>query len=188
MNIGDKILSLRKKEGLSQEMLAEKLNVTRQTISKWELNETSPDLKQASEISKVFNISLDELVDNDIKNILVEKVSNTEKLAGMLIKILKGIGIIILIFILLIIFAMIAFNVFRFQGENRTYQTTTINCTLDNKEYTIVVGEKDYFKCDNCDSKMRVFIKDITDWANIENSIKNVNTYFNERGGNCSEE
>lgn len=86
MNLGEKIVSLRKKNNLSQEELAEKVGVTRQTISKWELEETTPDINQAKKLSKLFNISLDELTNNDISNILVEKVSNTEKLAGIIIK------------------------------------------------------------------------------------------------------
>lgn len=45
MEIGNKILILRKQNNLSQEELAEKVGVSRQTISKWELGETSPDLK-----------------------------------------------------------------------------------------------------------------------------------------------
>ena len=80
MEIGNKILELRKKNNLSQEALAEKIGVSRQTISKWELGETSPDIKQAKELSKVFNVSLDELTDNDIKNVLEAKVSNTQVL------------------------------------------------------------------------------------------------------------
>ena len=88
MEIGNKIMNLRKKKGLSQEELAEEIGVTRQTISKWELGETSPDIKQAKELSRIFNVSLDELVDNDIKNIVIEKVSNTEKLAGIILKII----------------------------------------------------------------------------------------------------
>lgn len=99
MNLGEKIVSLRKKNNLSQEELAEKVGVTRQTISKWELEETTPDINQAKKLSKLFNISLDELTNNDISNILVEKVSNTEKLAGIIIKILKFLGIFILVFI-----------------------------------------------------------------------------------------
>jgi transcriptional regulator with XRE-family HTH domain len=56
MNLGNKIIELRKKNNLSQEELAEKVGVTRQTISKWELEETSPDIKQAKNLSKIFNI------------------------------------------------------------------------------------------------------------------------------------
>ena len=61
MNIGQNILNLRKGANLSQEQLAEIIGVTRQTISNWELEESSPDLKQAKELSRFFNISLDDL-------------------------------------------------------------------------------------------------------------------------------
>ena len=61
MNIGQNILNLRKGANLSQEQLAEIIGVTRQTISNWELDESSPDLKQAKELSRFFNISLDDL-------------------------------------------------------------------------------------------------------------------------------
>ena len=54
MNIGQNILNLRKGANLSQEQLAEKMGVTRQTISNWELDESSPDLKQGKELSKIF--------------------------------------------------------------------------------------------------------------------------------------
>ena len=61
MNIGQNILNLRKGANLSQEQLSEIIGVTRQTISNWELEESSPDLKQAKELSRFFNISLDDL-------------------------------------------------------------------------------------------------------------------------------
>ena len=77
MKLGDKIQNLRKKKGLSQEELSEKINVTRQTISNWELGETMPNPEQLKLLSKELSVSIDELLDNDIKNILVEKVSNT---------------------------------------------------------------------------------------------------------------
>lgn len=64
MDFGKRIQELRKKCNLSQEELADKIGVARQTISKWELNETSPDLKQSKKLSKIFDVSLDELVDN----------------------------------------------------------------------------------------------------------------------------
>ena len=108
MEFGNKLLELRKKENLSQEALAEKLNVTRQTISKWELNETSPDLKQALLISKLFNISLDELVNND-RSYIIEKISNTERLAGLVLKVLKWIGICFLILLIIDIITFIFF-------------------------------------------------------------------------------
>ena len=90
MNIGNTISELRKKNHLTQEDLAEKLNVTRQTISKWECNETSPSLEDASKLAKIFKVSLDELTNNP--GILEQKMSNVERLAGIIIKILKVIG------------------------------------------------------------------------------------------------
>ena len=98
MKLGKKILELRKKKGFSQEQLGEKINVTRQTISNWELEETTPNPEQLKLLSKVLNISIDELLDNDIQNVVVEKVSNTEKLAGLVLKVLKWLGIILIKF------------------------------------------------------------------------------------------
>jgi transcriptional regulator with XRE-family HTH domain len=111
MEIGNKIFELRKNKRLSQEMLAEKVGVTRQTISKWELNETFPDIKQAKELSNALNVSLDELVSNDIGDLVVEKVSNTEKLTGLVLKVLKWIGI---CFLIMLVIDIISFIIFMF--------------------------------------------------------------------------
>ena len=119
MEIGNKILELRKKLNITQEDLADKVGVSRQTISKWELGETSPDLKQAKELSKVFNVSLDELIDNDVKSVITEKVSNTEKLAGLILKILKIFGILIITFLAIIVVASILLIHVRKKEEGR---------------------------------------------------------------------
>lgn len=62
MEFHSKLYELRKKRGLSQEELANKLNVSRQTISKWELGDSTPDMEKLTAISDLFEISLDELV------------------------------------------------------------------------------------------------------------------------------
>ena len=62
MNLGNKITKLRKKEKISQEILAEKIGVTRQTISNWELNETQPNPEQLKLLSKALNVSVDDLI------------------------------------------------------------------------------------------------------------------------------
>ena len=59
MTIGEKIQKLRKQRGLSQEALAEKVTVTRQTISKWELGQSTPDLDFIAQLSDIFNVSSD---------------------------------------------------------------------------------------------------------------------------------
>ena len=62
MSLGEKLLNLRKGAGLSQEELAEKLDVSRQTVSKWETDQTVPDLIKAKLLSRIYNISYDSLV------------------------------------------------------------------------------------------------------------------------------
>ena len=61
----NKLCELRKKNNLTQEALAKKLYVSRQTISKWELGETKPNIEQARDLAKIFNISVDELFDEE---------------------------------------------------------------------------------------------------------------------------
>ncbi len=68
MDIGNKIYELRKAQNLSQEALAEKLGVARQTISKWELGETSPDLRQAKRLADFFGVSLNGLAGDEAEN------------------------------------------------------------------------------------------------------------------------
>ena len=111
MDLGKKILELRKKENLSQEQLAEKMNVTRQTISKCELNETTPDIKQAKELSKLFKISLDELTENVMTTLVMQKVNNTEKLAGLVLKVSKWLGV---CFLVTLVIDIISFIIFMF--------------------------------------------------------------------------
>lgn len=93
MLLGDKLLSLRKEKNITQETVAEIIGVTRQTISNWELNQTAPDLEQAKKISELYNISLDELIENNNKQEIEKNsksdLSNTEKLAGFLLTLLK---------------------------------------------------------------------------------------------------
>ena len=69
MKFNEKLMELRRKEGLSQEELGYKLNVTRQTVSKWELGQTTPEMDKLVEISKLFNMSVDDLInDSELEN------------------------------------------------------------------------------------------------------------------------
>lgn len=75
MNIGDMILKLRKEKGLSQEEVAEKLNVTRQTVSKWETGESKPDFDKIIPLCDLFSITTEELLrGKKLEEIKEEKV------------------------------------------------------------------------------------------------------------------
>lgn len=66
MNFSDNLIKLRKGKGWSQEELADKLGLSRQAISKWEVGTSKPDIDNVIKISKLFEISIDELVNNEI--------------------------------------------------------------------------------------------------------------------------
>ena len=66
MEFNNKLYELRKKRGYSQEELANRLNVSRQTVSKWEVGESTPDMEKLVAISDLFEMSLDELVKDKV--------------------------------------------------------------------------------------------------------------------------
>ena len=67
MTIGEKIKLLRNEKGITQELLAENLNVSRSAIAKWETNSGVPEVSNLKIISKLFEISVDELIDDTKK-------------------------------------------------------------------------------------------------------------------------
>ena len=74
MSLGKHLFEARKKVGLSQEMVAEKLGVSRQTISKWETDETVPDIYQSKKLAILYQLSLDELISFDVTRHQIETV------------------------------------------------------------------------------------------------------------------
>lgn len=74
MSLGNSLFNSRKKSGLSQEMVAEKLGVSRQTISKWETDETLPDICQSKKLAVLYHLTLDELIDFNIEVKELEQV------------------------------------------------------------------------------------------------------------------
>ena len=186
MGIGKKIMELRKKNGLSQEELAEKIGVARQTISKWELGETSPDLKQSKELSKIFNISLDELTDNDIKDILVEKTSNTEKLAGLILNLIKFMVIFIVVLPILLIILRIIFKNYHEKNSGRL-MNTSINCTLHDETYSYeflyyeTTGE---IKEAGGDGYL-INITDANKFEDAYQALDKIDAYVKNNGGTC---
>lgn len=69
MKFGDKLIVLRKKNGLSQEELAEKLGVSRQSVSKWESNNTYPETDKIVQICNLFDCSMDDLINDKVTDV-----------------------------------------------------------------------------------------------------------------------
>ena len=68
MNLSEKLLKLRKQSGLSQQELADQLNVSRQSVSKWELNESVPDISNILALSEIYHVSTDYLLGFQVSN------------------------------------------------------------------------------------------------------------------------
>lgn len=187
MNLGKKIAELRKKNNLSQEELAEKVGVARQTISKWEIGDTTPDINQVKIISKIFNISIDELVDNDINNVIVEKISNTEKLAGITIKILKVFGIMIIVFITLIFLFVIIFMVDMPRNDYDIVGRTKISCNLDNEKYVYEAEYNKNYQVINSGGDAYIMNHtDIESYEDVNKIVAHIEDYFKDHGGKCT--
>ncbi len=123
MNIGEKIIELRKSRNISQEKLSEMVGVTRQTLSNWESNITSPDLKQTKKISEIFNVSLDELTGNKRK-MFKKKLSITQ--------IVYILGLILILIVSIILLTK--------RDYTRKYQTE-IYCRINDENITLSIVE-----------------------------------------------
>ena len=76
MIFADKLILLRKKAGWSQEELAEQMNVTRQSVSKWEMDQSIPEIDKVIMMSKLFSVGTDEILleDEEIKNLRPQEI------------------------------------------------------------------------------------------------------------------
>ena len=121
MEFHNKLYSLRKQKGLSQEELANRLNVSRQTISKWEVGDSTPDMEKLIAISDLFGVSLDELVMDKASVYKAESTIKSEIVSGFKKRVftpenkhrakigLKIVAIILGIIVLIDVISMIAY-------------------------------------------------------------------------------
>ena len=75
MSLGENLQFLRKKDNITQEQLAEQLDVSRQSISKWESNTTYPEMDKLMQLCQMFHCSMDDLLQKDISVLYVEDMS-----------------------------------------------------------------------------------------------------------------
>lgn len=79
VEIANKLVKLRKQLGFSQEELAEKIGVSRQAVSKWERSESSPDTDNLIALSKIYGVSIDEMLDYDVDTSVKDTSTETFK-------------------------------------------------------------------------------------------------------------
>ena len=96
MTLGERIAAFRNAQKLSQGDLAEKLNVSRQSVSKWETNTSVPELDKLLQLSELFGVTLDELVRGNTAEektapepvqtqVIVQQIVNTQKVIGLIL-------------------------------------------------------------------------------------------------------
>lgn len=102
MEIGNKLKSARVISGLTQEKVAEEIQVSRQTISNWENEKSYPDIISVIKLSDLYNISLDELLKGDSK--MIEHLQESTNVVNSNRKLLIAIGLNCLLLLLFILF------------------------------------------------------------------------------------
>lgn len=125
MNLGKKLIEIRKQNNMSQEEFAEIFNVTRQTISSWENSKSYPDIDTLVKISNRFNISLDTLLKED-----GELVKEFDK------KIKKGKKFNITILVIVLVFLAIIFVYLALINKDKYYPLKGVICTYENNFIT----------------------------------------------------
>lgn len=137
MTLGQRILELRKMKGLSQEEVADKLDVTRQTVSKWETDQSTPDLDKIIPICDLFEISSDELLTGN-KNEEKEEFTNMNSETVKKQKKAKGIALGVLIYFVAVAWIMTTVPVFN------------LNPILSAAGFLLICGVATYFIVYSC--------------------------------------
>lgn len=96
MSLGENLQFLRKKNDITQEQLAEKLEVSRQSVSKWESDTTYPEMEKLVQLCQMFHLSMDDLIQKDISSVYVEDKAHYDNHMNLFSKMITlGIGLIL---------------------------------------------------------------------------------------------
>lgn len=178
MELGSLILKYRKKYNLSQEDLAKEIGVTRQTISKWELNETTPDLKQAIKLAEIFDINFNKIIAN---------INNDEESKKEIQEKIKNIILIISLSLLMIILISLISIFFYNYGYNKNHTTLYIVCNLNDKQYQYSISFDD--TNDVIQYEGDPYITEIAyergKRKKVIDVLTEINNHFREKGGYC---
>lgn len=184
-NVGEHIKELRKEKNISQLELAEKLHISRQTISKWELGKSLPDSIMMKDLSKFFNVSIDEIINGKKISKVLDKKRFKWKLKNVILVLFLILVIVILIFYLY----LNSSKIYKITGQSDKISISNGIFVETNKKIYFQLGEIIYndsviiknmelyyvideektvaYSCDNCSTYNVIF----TD-------TKNYNNYF----------
>lgn len=148
MKFSEKIMKIRKENGLSQEEFGNKINISRQAVSKWESDQSQPEIEKVKEISKVFGISIEYLLNDELENdnAKIEYKANKKKFLKILLKVIITIIIIYLIYSVykFIILFKVYNNILKI-SDNEIYTGTITSKYSDKVTNDISRAEKNIF-------------------------------------------
>ncbi|MCM1173478.1 MAG: helix-turn-helix domain-containing protein [Blautia sp.] len=111
MGLGENLQFLRKKNDITQEQLAEKLEVSRQSVSKWESDTTYPEMEKLIQLCQMFHLSMDDLIQKDVSSLYVEDKSHYDQHMNLFSKMISsGVGLILLGVSLMLLLQGIGFS------------------------------------------------------------------------------
>lgn len=181
MTLGERIYEYRNKINLSQEKLAEKIGVTRQTVSKWETDQSTPDFDKIGPLCDLFEITTDELIKGEKTTNNIKKEKNEETLNEYLQKRNKKKAIVLSISIFIYCIATFSLpymlEVLRYEEAHAVMIWATL-CTIA----TVIIV---YFFVAYPEKKKKKNIKEDID--EIKTTIKELETLDNEEQENKTE-
>ena len=149
------------------------------------MGETAPDINQAKKLSKIFNVSVDSLINNNLDDILIKKVSKVEKTTNIVINVLKITLLLVVITIVSLLFITWSREYF---AAKPVGEMQSIECTIAGNKYTYEVKDNygteaviDSFITN--DKELKINYKD---YGKIEWLIEDIKKEVISRGGNCN--
>lgn len=153
MKFSEKLIELRKAKGWSQEELGNKINVSRQAISKWESEQANPEVEKVKEISKIFNVSIDYLLNDEIDNYQNQTIKSKKiNIKKIFLRILL---VVFVVYLLIVIYKFAILLTFSIKANN----------IADYNSFSIMI---DSFINDSFHDKTISLFEEITYENNIE--------------------
>lgn len=192
--LSENIKTLRKQKGLSQETLAQQLNVVRQTVSKWEKGLSVPDADLLSRLAELFEVSASALLGENIEPepnvneiavqlaLLNEQLANKSRRSRKLLK-----GVLIGLLVAFLLFIAVCF--FTITVSNQAYTSMQLHkvqlvCTLDGKQYTYGVTYDDSRRVRTAGGDAFIANHVQTErYSDADVLVAQIEDYFTGRGG-----
>lgn len=134
MKFSEKIMKLRRQKGLSQEEFANKLNVSRQAIYKWETEQSVPDIKNVQEICKIFNVNIEYLLNDDLnEDVPQEKIPSKRRKKFSIKSIFKFLIALLVIYLIVVVIKFCLINIINYR-YSKSYENVA--------NYRIMRGEE----------------------------------------------